>query len=241
MVEQAIYKFPLNSNNEIVLNMPKGVFMPTGTTKVLFKAVLEKIKKPGKTLDLGCGCGVMGIALQQSGLITEPLYASDLSEEAVLCVRENARKYCCPVVVRSGPLFDPWGNEKFDYIIDDVSGVSEEVAKISPWFDNVPCDSGLDGTALVVSVIKEAPKHLNPGGRLFFPIVSFSNPDRIIEAAKQSFEHVEFIIREEWPLPKEMNPHIATLKKLQEKGCVRFTEKFGLVLWFTDVFVAYNS
>lgn len=241
MTEQSLYSFPLGANSELYLDVPKGVFTPTGTTKVLFKAVLEKVKKPGKILDLGCGCGVMGIALHQKGLAADPLYASDLSEAAVLCTQANASKYRCPITAKAGPLFEPWADERFDCIVDDVSGVSEEVAKISPWFDNVPCDAGLDGTSLVVQVIKTAPRHLNPGGCLFFPIVSFSNPGKIIKTAQQSFEHVERIIHEEWPLPKEMNQHIEKLKELQAKGCVQFAEKFGLVLWFTDVYVAYNG
>ena len=57
---------------------------------------------------------------------------------------------------------------QFDYIIDDVSGISEEIAKISPWFKNVPCTSGIDGTDLVVSVLKEAPKYLKKNGKIFF-------------------------------------------------------------------------
>ncbi|OGC04163.1 hypothetical protein A2276_06080 [candidate division WOR-1 bacterium RIFOXYA12_FULL_43_27] len=225
---------------ELVLDVQDGVFTPTGTTEVLFKAVQKYIKKPGKILDLGCGCGVMGIALHQIGVVRGLLYASDLSEESVACTKKNADRYNCPVVAKSGALFDPWVEEKFDYIVDDVSGVSEEVARISPWFDGVPCESGRDGSSLVVQVIKKARAHLNSSGCLFFPIISFSNVNNILNAAHENFSNVELLAHEEWPLPKEMNQHVAILRKLHEEGYIQITEKFGMVLWFTDVYVAYN-
>lgn len=234
------YRFKIDTNRELILNIPDGVFVPTGTTKALVKAVRQYVKSPGKLLDLGCGCGVVGIALQKIGLVKGLLYASDLSEEAVNCVKENAKQHQCPIVVKSGRLFKPWENEKFDFIVDDVSGVSEEVAKISPWFNNVPCDSGYDGVSLVVEVIQKASFHLNPGGRLFFPVVSFSNANKILNVARENFSYVECLVHEEWPLPKEMNQHIGVLKKLQEEGHIQFVEKFGMVLWFTDIYVAYN-
>lgn len=222
------------------LDMPEGVFIPTGTSKVLIKAVREFIKQPGKLLDLGCGCGVVGISLQQLGLITGSLYVSDLSQKAVDCVETNAKQYNCPIVAKRGPLFEPWKEEKFDYIVDDVSGVSETVAKISPWFDNVPCDSGADGTELIARVIQEASRYLNPGGKLFFPIVSFSNVDKILKVAHQHFSQVKRLAHEEWPLPREMNQHVELLKKLQEIGNIQITEKFGIILWYTDVYVAHT-
>ncbi len=241
MLEQLKYQFKMGKNRELELDMPEGVFTPTGTSKVLIKAAGEFIKQPGKLLDLGCGCGVVGISLQQLGLIEGSLYVSDLSQKAVDCVETNAKQYNCPIVAKCGPLFEPWKEEKFDYIVDDVSGVSDIVAKISPWFDNVPCDSGMDGTELIVQVIQEAHRHLNPFGKLFFPVVSFSNADKILKVAHQNFSQVVRLAHEEWPLPHEMNQHVALLKKLQEKGVIQITEKFGLVLWFTDVYVAYNE
>src|SRR3990167_1332390 len=241
MPEQLKYQFKMDKNRELKLDMPRGVFTPTGTSKVLVKAVGEFVKQPGKLLDLGCGCGVVGISLQQLGLVKGSLYVSDLSKKAVDCAEMNAKQYKCPIVAKCGPLFEPWKEEKFDYIVDDVSGVSEEVAKISPWFNNVPCNSGQDGTELIVQVIKEACRHLNPFGKLFFPIVSFSNVDKILKVAHQNFSQVKRLAHEEWPLPREMNQHIVLLKKMQEKGIIQITEKFGMILWFTDVYVAYNA
>lgn len=241
LVHDSKYQFKMDKNRELELDMPEGVFTPTGTSKVLVKAVGEFIQQPGKLLDVGCGSGVVGISLQQLGLVKGSLYVSDLSQKAVDCAEKNAKQYNCPVVAKCGPLFEPWKEEKFDYIVDDVSGVSETVAKISPWFNHVPCDSGTDGTELIVQVIQEASRHLNPSGKLFFPIISFSNVDKILKVAHQHFSHVERLAHEEWPLPREMNQHVVLLKELHEQGAIQITEKFGIILWFTDVYVAYNA
>jgi len=241
MSEQSHYKFKIDSAKEILLSVPDEVFIPTGTTKCLIKAVQSYIRNPGKVLDLGCGCGIVGIALNQIGLVKPPLYASDLSEQAVACLKDNAALYQCPTIAKCGSLFDPWKGEKFDYIINDVSGVAEEAAKISPWFNNIPCLSGADGTSLIIEVLKMAPSYLNKDGLFFFPVISFSNVNKILTAAHENFSYVERLIHKEWPLPEGMLQHISTLKKLQEKCYVQIMEKYGMIIWFTDIYVASNS
>ena len=57
--------------------------------------------------------------------------------------------------------------------------------------------------------------------------------------AQDSFSHVKKLSHTEWPLPKEMYAHLGLLKKLQAEDHIQFIEKFGMVLYFTDVYVAY--
>lgn len=241
MFDKSGYKFQIDKENTIVLDLPNGVFVPTGTTSILIQAVKNYVKKPAKVLDLGSGSGAVGISLYKLGLVRAPLYISDLSKEAVHCANQNATLYNCPVIAKEGSLFEPWENEKFNYIVDDISGVAIEVAKLSPWFNNVPCNSGIDGTDLIVKVIQQASAHLQPDGLLFFPTISFSNVDKILAVANENFSHVKRLIHKEWFLPKEMKQHISTLKRMRKKGYIQFQEKFGSALWFTDIYVAYKN
>lgn len=234
------YLFKFGNDQELVLQKPNGSFTPTGTTDALVKGVDAYLKGPGKTLDLGCGIGVAGLALHQLGWVEEPLYASDIGRESIEALQENAKTYNCSIVAKQGSIFDPWKNEKFDIIINDISGVAQQVAEVSPWFEGVDCESGEDGTKLVAQVLREAPHYLNKDGLLFFPVISLSGVDRILAAAKENFKTVKRLSRNEWPLPKEMVDHAPLLKELKGSGNISFDEKFGVIIWFTEIYVAHN-
>jgi len=89
--------------------------------------------------------------------------------------------------------------------------------------------------------LKQAPAYLNKGGLLFFPVISFSDCDKILTTARPHFSQLIRLVHKEWPLPKQMYAHRALLNKLKNEGLIQFTEKFGMVLWHTDVYIAYNA
>jgi 16S rRNA G1207 methylase RsmC len=238
-IEQRIeIKFPISSEREIILATTLGVFTPNATTTLLIHAVKETIPAPAKLLELGCGTGVVGLALHHYDLIIAPLYASDLSQAAVQCSRVNFEHYSCPADVRSGSLFEPWSDEKFDVIVDDISGIAQDVASVSPWFQGVPCDTGKDGIDLVTEILRNAPKHLNDGGSLFFPVLSLSNVDMLMRVAKENFRTVACVGRQDWPLPSDLKVHMPLLRKLAVEGSIKLLEKFGMVLCYTEVYCA---
>ena len=229
--------FP-KDGRKIKLVSSEGVFVPNTTTELLINTVRKTISKPVKMLDLGCGIGVVGLSLWLEGLLKEPVYASDLSVLSVSCSQENFRRYECEADIRCGALFEPWADEKFDVIVDDISGISQDVASISPWFGGVPCDTGRDGTDLVLDILRNSSKHLSEDGYFFFPVLSLSNVDAILKEAKENFALVKLIKRQEWPLPKELEEHMPLLKKLSARGSIKLEERFGMVLCYTEVYLA---
>ena len=216
----------------------EGVFDPNTTTELLISAAKRTVSKSTKVLDLGCGTGVVGLSLWLDGLAKEPIYASDLSESSVFCSQENFKKYECEADVRCGALFEPWINKKFDLIIDDISGISQDIASVSPWFGGVPCDTGSDGTDLILDILRNASKYLTKEGYFFFPVLSLSNVDSLLQVAKENFSTVELIERQEWPLPKELKSHMPLLRELSAKGSIKLEERFGMVLCYTEVYLA---
>lgn len=233
-----MYSFQI-SGETLNFKTTTDVFYPTATSELLIKSVCKRVKEPGKLLDLGCGVGVVGIILAKLGFATMPTYASDLSENAVALTEENAVDHGCDVVAKVGSLFDPWSDEKFNYIIDDVSGVAEDVAEISPWFSaSVPCEGGKDGTELVGQVILDASKYLEPNGLLFFPVLSLSNTEKIIDLARKNFNHVQMLTHKNWYLPEDMKRYLGLLRHLQGEGVIHIEEKYGMVLWYTEIYVA---
>jgi len=240
MDQEIEIKFRISPEKEIELVAAPGVFIPTVTTNVLIQSVKDSISGPVNLLDLGCGSGVVGIALHQHGLIQTPLYASDVSESAVQCSRDNLMRYGCSADIRNGSLFEPWLGQKFDVIVNDVSGIARDIADVSPWFQGIPCDTGSDGTDLIVEILRDAPEHLNEGGRFFFPILSLSNVDKLLEVAKKSFAVVNRVGRQDWPLPAELKIHASLLRKLNAQGSIKLEEKFGMLLCYTEVYCATN-
>jgi len=205
------------------------IFQPTATSKLLIKAVLPYIEK-GKLLDLGCGSGVIATSFTDKCEV----FASDIDP----CAVEFLKYYFTKITGKCGSLFEPWIGEKFDFILDDVSGIAEDIAKVSPWFEGVPCDSGKDGTKLVKQVIEQAPNYLTEKGILFFPVISLSDETVILETAFKNFKLVKRIGREEFPLPKEMYKHLDLLKELKDEGLINYKERFGMVLFSTEIYMA---
>ena len=231
-------EFLPNNGRKMNLVSAKGVFDPNTTTELLINAVKKTISKPKKMLDLGCGTGVVGLSLWLEGLAKEPVYASDLSLPSISCSQENYRRYECEADIRCGALFEPWADEKFEVIIDDISGISQDIAFISPWFGGVPCDTGSDGTDLVLDILSNSSKYLKKDGYFFFPVLSLSNVDDILKEAKENFSIVKLIERQEWPLPKELEEHMPLLQKLSARRSIKLEERFGMVLCYTEVYLA---
>jgi release factor glutamine methyltransferase len=240
MNSQRNFKIKIKNLCELNFSINDKVFLPTGTSEFLVNTVSSQIKQPGSMLDLGCGTGLVGLSLAKLGLANFPVYLSDLSEDAAKLTIQNSNKHNLEVDVRVGPLYEPWKDMSFDYIIDDVSGISEEIAKISPWFQNVPCASGLDGTDLVIDVLKHAPLYLKKNGKIFFPVLSLSNTKKILNAAYKNFRNVKLLARKTWSLPAEMLPHLETIRSLEMKNVIQVEEKFGMVLWYTEIYEAHN-
>jgi methylase of polypeptide subunit release factors len=230
--------FNYSEDKVINIDCPKGVFVPNITTRLLIEAVYNLNFKYSNVLDLGCGSGALGASLCKEDIINTPIFASDLSEIAVETSKVNFSRYGYEAIIKAGSLFEPWKGMRFDLIIDDISGISEAVASISPWFQGIPCISGDDGSFLVNSIINESPDFLSPGGIILFPLLSLSNTDSILSNARQTFKKVNLICRKEWPLPAEMHSSMAMLKNLRDKGNIQLIEKFGMFLCYTEIYCA---
>jgi len=116
-------------------------------------------RKVRRALDLGTGCGVQALHLAgHAGQIV----ATDTSQRALDIAEWNARLNGADWDLRRGDLFKPVAGQRFDLIVSNPPFV------ITPRADDVPTyeyrDGGRVGDGVVRTLIRELPRHLEPGG-----------------------------------------------------------------------------
>ena len=231
------YIFKIN-NTSVRLSIGAKVFKPTATTTFLLRDASKLVNKSKDILDLGCGSGVIGVFVNRLNKNKNKIFASDVSVDAVDCARKNFEKYRCNYELKKGSLFSPWKNKKFDLIINDVSGISEKLAKNSSWFKNVPCKTGADGTALTLKIISSSNKYLNKGGGIIFPIISLSNTKKIEYLLKKKFKKIKIMSNNYWFLPNELNKNTNKLIEMKKKNLINFEIKYGKIICNTQIVYA---
>lgn len=223
----------------IILRSDPLVFKPTLTTSLLTEQVLVAGVHDRTVLDLGCGSGPIAIVLAKAG--AKFVYATDLMHDACALARSNARLNAVDdrISVRQGNLFEPVRELQFDVIVDDVSGVADEVARLSSWFPpGVPL-AGPDGSDLTIEMLKHAQRHLNPGGCLFFPVLSLSNAARIVDVARQIYEgRLTCVASKHVPFNHELKEHLEALHDLRSRGLIAFNQVRSRLFWTLDIYRA---
>jgi release factor glutamine methyltransferase len=217
----------------------KGIFEPTGTSRLLLDSSNKFIKKNKKVLDLGCGSGIIGLDISKN--FNMIVYMSDISKQAIKEAKKSSEKTFKANIIKHGSIFEPWESEKFDLIICDVAGVSEKISSITPWYKNkVPNGSGKDGTKNILRVIDEAHNYLNKKGKLLIAVISLSNHKKILNFAKKKFKYFKILNKQDWPLPKEMYKYEKKLLAAKAENLVSFKKKYNFIVYWTEIYVMWN-
>ena len=219
------------------LELFPDVFQPTTTTQMLGK---QMVNLKGKiVLDLGCGVGPIAIAAALNG--AEKVYAVDIMDKACRATSKNAEYNnvgdC--IDVRQGDLFEPVKGLKFDIILDDVSGMAEEVSRISPWYPVPIPTGGPDGTVPTVRMLQDSRDHLTENGYLLFPVISLARTGKILSAAREVYgDNVNKVASKMIPFNKELIRNIDMMERLKREGFVHFIKKRSRYLWNLEIFKA---
>lgn len=147
-----------------------------------------------RALDLCTGSGCLAILLTEAFPDAE-VDAVDLSPDALEVARRNVADYHLSERLRlhEGDLFAPLGEVTYDLIVSNPPYVNAEaVATLPPEYRHEPAlalGSGVDGLDATRVILRDAARHLNPGGLL---AVEIGHNRAALEAA---FPHLDFT----WP------------------------------------------
>lgn len=233
----------LGDREGIVVATTYNVFYPSSTTVLLLRAVRKGVDTPPHSvLDLGCGCGIVAIALARIVAPAGLVYASDISENAVQLARRNAESHNLDIDCRAGSLFEPWLGMKFDLIVEDVAGMAEPIARISKWYPPlIPSEAGRDGTRWILNILSQAPDFLSPHGQLFFPVLTLSDEKKILECARVNFNTVTLIEEQWYPFSEELVSNFRIIEELVDDKLIEIEKRGSRWWWATKIYSAMNT
>jgi methylase of polypeptide subunit release factors len=210
------------------LMLGPGVFSPTATSKTLAEAM--EIQPGDTVIDVGCGSGVLAFVAAKLGAAR--VYGVDLSLRAVEAAKENAKRLGLEQICefRAGDLLEPVRDVRATVLIGDVSGIPDDIAAESGWFDEVP-SGGPTGSELPTKFLHSIGDTLAPGGRLYLPTGTIQYEKPILDAAHEVFgDHVQQVIEREFPLPDLVAKSKAVTQMVKD-GIVSFRQRGSRWLW----------
>jgi len=156
-------RFQVNSN----------VLIPRQDTEVLVEEALKRVQPGMEVLDMctGSGCIIISILKHASEVRGT---AADISKQALIVAKENAKLNEVPVIFEASDLFDHIKGE-FDMIVSNPPYIRTEViATLMPEVRDFEPNSALDGMDdglhFYRKIVEESVSYLKPGGYLLFEI-----------------------------------------------------------------------
>ena len=201
--EAVLRPFKLKNHNLNLYVMPEALFVPNAVSRLFAKVV--DIAPGDVVFDIGTGTGVLAIwsAMQPSSRV----YAVDPVAEHCELAERNAKiqNVDGKLVAFQGSLFDPLPDGlRADVIIGDVSGIADGPGRALGWYSSEVPTGGGDGTEVITELLHQAPRHLAPGGKLYFPVaVGLSDDDKIMNAAHDCFDSLALKVDVWFPLSDE--------------------------------------
>lgn len=157
-----------------------AVMVPTPETELLCETAIRYIQQHkiehARVLDIGVGSGVISVTMALE-LTDCEIVALDISEDALSVARKNAADLGAEhrIEFRQSDFFAAVKpDETFDLILSNPPYINDgEYADLPPEVKADPkisLTSGADGLNAVRTILKHAPSHLSPNGRLIFEI-----------------------------------------------------------------------
>jgi len=209
----------------IELEYNEKVFRPTLLSE---KCALNTNFKGKNILDLGCGIGPLAIYFAKNG--ASSVDAIDIYDEHLKLAKKNSDLNKTEVNIFESNLFQNV-TKKYDLICCDVSGVKEEVARLTGWFPEEVPKADDSGANLILDVISNSKEFLKENGELVICTTSFSDEKSIFKTFEEFYpDSFQKIYSEEVPFSKRLNQNVDIL------DADSFYKKNGINYWRFSIY-----
>lgn len=212
-----------------VFKVEEDVMVPKRGSILLARCM--GVRPSDVVLDLGTGMGFLAVLAARTA---RRVVATDVVPSSVEVARANAllNGVSEKVEVHLGSCFAPVGGLTFDLILANMPQMPVPPGREGPADPSLLADDGgPDGWTLLDQVIREAPRHLRPGGRLLFTCFAFLGERKALAKVEAAGLRGAIVAREVHPFPRiglERLAHIRTLdaeQTIRQEGGRLFVER----------------
>lgn len=210
------------------LEVGPDTFRPSTISMLLAEAM--EIEHRSIVIDAGCGSGVLSIIAAKLG--AGMVFGVDAAEGTIEVATANAAAQGVGDRIQffEGDMFDalPEG-EMADVVIGDVSGIPDDLARVSGWFPS-GLAGGPTGAELPIRMLEAAKCLLHKGGKLLLPTGSLQDESSIMEKARSVFGSIRMLTERHIPLPSALAGQPAVIRLIKDR-VIQLTERGSRHLW----------
>jgi release factor glutamine methyltransferase len=200
---------------DCVLRIPSDILLPKFGGLLLARHL--PLQPDDHVLDLGCGAGLVGILAARRG---HRVVATDLLAACCHSARGNALLNGAGdrLEVRQGDLFSPVAGEQFDLIAANPPQMPTPANREWPDDEARMNNAGPDGWGVLERIIRDAPAHLKPQGRLAFTLFGFLDLERALAHLREAGFAPQILAREVQPFPRLARERLEYIRHLDTAG-----------------------
>jgi release factor glutamine methyltransferase len=166
-------------NPTLEIDVSPDVYNPSDDSYLLLKVV--ELSPDGSLLEVGTGAGLVAVHAAKLGA---KVTAVDINPHAVDCAKRNAARNNVRLEIVHGDLFDKIPGS-FDVIAFNPPYLPGK-ATSTTWIEKA-WSGGEEGSEVAVRFLRDAWRHLNPGGRIYIILSSVGGLMSVLKAAKERY------------------------------------------------------